>query len=67
MQKNEKTSEEPSRVKTLQGLAFRTSFSPARLQKPKEIESMQMLREDNERREQLGFTLNQLSIPMEWT
>ena len=47
-----------SRVKTLQGLAFRTRFAHARLKKPKETDSMLMLNKDNERRNQLGFQLN---------
>jgi hypothetical protein len=47
-----------SRVKTLQGLAFCSRFEAARLQKVKETDSMQMLKDDNERRSQLGFQLN---------
>ena len=47
-----------SRVKTLQGLAFRTCFDHARLKKPKETDSMLMLKRDVERRHQLGFQLN---------
>ena len=47
-----------SRVKTLKGLAFRTHFEHARLKKPKETDSMLMLRRDTERRSQLGFQLN---------
>jgi hypothetical protein len=47
-----------SRVKTLDGVAFRSRFPHSRLQKPKETDSMVMLREDNERRINLGFQLN---------
>ena len=47
-----------SRVKTLKGLAFCTHFDHAWLKKPKETESMLMLRRDTERRNQLGFQLN---------
>ena len=47
-----------SRVKTLKGLAFRTHFDHSRLKKPKETDSMLMLRRDTERRSQLGFQLN---------
>jgi ATP-dependent DNA helicase PIF1 len=47
-----------SRVKTLKGLAFRTRFDHARLKKPKETDSMLMLKKDTERRDQLGFQLN---------
>ena len=45
-----------SRVKTLKGLAFR--FDHARLMKPKETDSMLMLRRDTEHHSQLGFQLN---------
>jgi ATP-dependent exoDNAse (exonuclease V) alpha subunit len=38
-----------SRVKTLKGLAFHTCFYHARLKKPKETESMLMLKKDTER------------------
>ena len=47
-----------SRVKTLQGLAFRTRFDHAQLKKPKETDSMLMLKRDVERCHQLGFQLN---------
>ena len=47
-----------SRVKTLKGLAFHTHFDHAQLKKPKETNSMLMLRRDTERRTQLGFQLN---------
>jgi len=46
-----------SRVKTLKGLVFRTRFPWSHLQRGEETESMQMLREDNLRRANLGFTL----------
>jgi hypothetical protein len=47
-----------SRVKTLKGLAFRTHFDHARLKKPKETDSMLMLRTVRRDTEQLGFHLN---------
>ena len=53
-----------SRVKTLKGfkfkLAFHTHFDHwhAQLKKPKETDSMSMLRRDTEHRSQLGFQLN---------
>ena len=47
-----------SRVKTLDGLAFRSRFEAARLQKVRETDSMQMLKDDNEWCSQLGFQLN---------
>lgn len=53
-----------SRVKTLQGLAFRTRFEFGRLQKTSETESMKMLRDDNVRRDQLGFQLDTYGLDM---
>ena len=47
-----------SRVKTLQGLAFRTHFDHAWPKKPKETDSMLMLKRDVECCHQLGFQLN---------
>jgi ATP-dependent DNA helicase PIF1 len=47
-----------SRVKSLAGLAFQTRFAHSQLKKPKETDSMVMLRLDTERHHQLGFTLN---------
>ncbi|KAJ6561370.1 hypothetical protein DFH09DRAFT_920980 [Mycena vulgaris] len=47
-----------SRVKKLAGAAFRTSFGLSRLQRPNVTESMKMLEEDTQRRNQLGFTLD---------
>ena len=47
-----------SRVKTLKGLAFHTCFDHAQLKKPKETESILMLKKDTERCNQLGFQLN---------
>ena len=47
-----------SQVKTLQGLAFCTRFDHAWLKKPKETDSMLMLKRDTEHRSQLGFQLN---------
>src|SRR5271170_2053902 len=46
-----------SRIKSLQGIAFHTRFDQSHLQKPKETEMMRMLREDNVRRNELGFEL----------
>jgi hypothetical protein len=45
-------------VKTLKGLAFRSQFDAAWLQKVKETETMQMLKNDNECCFQLGFQLD---------
>ena len=53
-----------SRVKTLKGLAFRTRFDHARLKKPKETESMLMLKKDTERRNQLGFQLDTFGMDL---
>ncbi|KAJ7933180.1 hypothetical protein B0H13DRAFT_1498629, partial [Mycena leptocephala] len=39
-----------SRVKTLDGIAFRTAFPWSRLQRPNVTESMRMLEQDDERR-----------------
>ena len=47
-----------SQVKILQGLAFCTCFAHACLKKPKETDSMLMLKKDNEHHNQLGFQLN---------
>ena len=47
-----------SQVKTLKGLAFRTNFDHAWLKKPKETDTMLMLKKDTEHRNQLGFQLN---------
>jgi ATP-dependent exoDNAse (exonuclease V) alpha subunit len=52
------------RVKTLKGLAFRTRFDHARLKKPKETESMLMLKKDTERRNQLGFQLDTFGMDL---
>ncbi len=53
-----------SRVKTLKGLAFRTRFDQTRLYKPKETEMMKMLREDNERRSQLVWELDNYGMDL---
>jgi ATP-dependent DNA helicase PIF1 len=53
-----------SRVKTLKGLAFRTRFNHARLKKPKETESMLMLKKDTEHCNQLGFQLNTFGMDL---
>ena len=45
-------------VKTLKGLAFHTHFEHAWLKKPKETNSMLILRRDTEHCSQLGFQLN---------
>jgi ATP-dependent exoDNAse (exonuclease V) alpha subunit len=47
-----------SRVKKLDGIAFRTSFPWSRLQRPNVTEPMKMLEEDTSRRAQLGFKLD---------
>jgi ATP-dependent exoDNAse (exonuclease V) alpha subunit len=47
-----------SQVKTLKGLAFCTHFDHAQLKKPKETESMLMLKKDTECHNQLGFQLD---------
>ena len=52
------------RVKTLKGLAFRTRFDHARLKKPKETESMLMLKKDTERCNQLGFQLDTFGMDL---
>jgi ATP-dependent exoDNAse (exonuclease V) alpha subunit len=53
-----------SRVKTLKGLAFRTRFDHARLKKPKETESMLMLKKDTECRNLLGFQLDTFGMDL---
>ena len=47
-----------SHVKTLRGLAFRTCFDHAQLKKPKETDTMLMLKKDTECHDLLGFQLN---------
>ena len=47
-----------SQVKTLKGLTFRTHFDHVWLKKPKETDTMLMLKKDTEHRNQLGFQLN---------
>ena len=53
-----------SRVKNLKGLAFCTHFNHARLKKPKETETMLMLKKDTERRNLLGFQLNTFGMDL---
>jgi ATP-dependent DNA helicase PIF1 len=53
-----------SRVKSLKGLAFRTQFDQARLQRPKETAVMRMLQEDNIRRSQLDWELNDYGMDL---
>ena len=53
-----------SRVKRLKGLAFRTRFDHTRLKKPKETETMLMLKKDTERRNLLGFQLNTFGMDL---
>ena len=47
-----------SGVKTLWGLAFHTHFDHAQPKKPKETDSMLMLKRDTKHSSQLGFQLN---------
>lgn len=53
-----------SRVKTLDGIAFKSQFPLTRLQRPAETETSQMLRMDNERRDGLGFTLKDYGVDL---
>ena len=53
-----------SQVKTLNGLAFWTRFEVSHLQKPKETDSMKMLREENENLGQLGLHLNTYDVDL---
>jgi ATP-dependent exoDNAse (exonuclease V) alpha subunit len=53
-----------SRVKTLKGLAFRTHFYHAKLKKPKETETMLMLKKDTECYNLLGFQLNSFGMDL---
>ena len=53
-----------SRVKTLKGLAFRTRFDHARLKKPKETETMLMLKKNIECNNLLGFQLNTFGMDL---
>ena len=52
------TADKSSCTATPEVALFWSYFSLSCLQKPKETGSMQMLKEDNEHWEQLGFTLN---------
>ena len=47
-----------SRVKILNGLAFRSQFGLARLQKSTESDTMKMLRQDNDWWSTIGFHLD---------
>ena len=53
-----------SRVKPLKGLAFRTHFDHAQLKKPKETDTMLMLKKDTECCDLLGFQINTYSIDL---
>ena len=55
---------EISQVKTLKGLAFRTHFDHTRLKKPKETETMLMLKKDIEHHNLLGFQLNTFGMDL---
>jgi ATP-dependent exoDNAse (exonuclease V) alpha subunit len=54
-----------SRVKTLGGLAFRSSFPLSRLHRKEETASMRMLKVDNIRRQQLGFSLDTYGVSLD--
>ena len=47
-----------SQVKTVNGLAFRSQFGLARLQKSTESDTMKMLRQDNDQWSTIGFELD---------
>ena len=53
-----------SHVKTLKGLAFHTCFDHAQLKKPKETDTMLMLKKDTECCDLLGFQINTYSIDL---
>lgn len=53
-----------SRVKTLKGIAFRTSFPHQRLQRTSETETMRLLKEDNQRRLGLQFQLDTYGVDL---
>jgi hypothetical protein len=53
-----------SRVKTLAGIAFRSSFAWSRLKRLTVTESMRMLDEDTQRRAQIGFTLDMYGMDL---
>jgi ATP-dependent exoDNAse (exonuclease V) alpha subunit len=53
-----------SRVKTLNGLAFRSWFGLARLQKSTESDTMKMLRQENDRRSTIGFHLDTFGMDL---
>lgn len=52
-----------SRVKSLHGLAFRSGFGLAHLQRP-ENDTMRMLNQDNVRRNALGFTVDTYGVDL---
>jgi len=54
-----------SRVKTLGGLAFRSSFPLSRLHRKEETASMRMLKVDNIRQQQLGFSLDTYGVSLD--
>lgn len=53
-----------SRIKTLGGLAFRSHFPWSRIQRPEESDAMKMLREDDEHRSALGFSLDDYGMDL---
>ena len=53
-----------SQVKTSKGLAFCTCFDHAQSKKPKETETMLMLKKDIECRNLLGFQLNTFGMDL---
>ena len=55
-----------SRVKTLNGIAFRAPFPWSRLQRTTITKTMEQLLEDNERRRVLGFTLNTYNMDLSY-
>jgi len=53
-----------SRVKTLKGVAFHKHFPWSRIQRDTQTDTMKMLTDDNERRLNLGFTLNTFGMDL---
>jgi hypothetical protein len=53
-----------SRIKTLEGLVFRSAFPLSRLLRKDETASMQMLNLDIIRRNSLGFTFNDYGVDL---
>jgi len=54
-----------SQVKTLGGLAFHSSFPLSHLHRKQETASMRMLKVDNIRQQQLGFSLHMYGISLD--